>query len=72
MNREQIKMKKRIEALKANGTELFTEVKKTEVTSQKNTNKNAKYKNLWAPSEKTKKQEDTPEGFKFGDTLPLR
>ena len=71
MKKEQIKMKKRIDALKAAGKKLFDEEKKPEDTSQKNKIKKSKYKNLWPSSENTKKPEASSPVFKFGDNLRL-
>lgn len=73
MKKEKIEMKKRIDALKAKGEKLFDEEKKPAAdTSQKNKNKNKKlkYKNLWPPSEETKKPQETSAGYKF-NTDPI-
>lgn len=72
MNKEQIKMKKRLDALKTKGEKLFDEEKKPAAdTSQKKIKNTKKYKNLWPASEETKEPEQTSSAFKFGDTLPL-
>jgi hypothetical protein len=71
MNQESHQMKKRIQDLKEKGGKLFENEKKTSQPKVNNKKNKWSYKNLWPPSEKTKKQEDTSEGFKFGDVLPL-